>query len=431
MKAKPANTIIIILAIASMGPYVFVRQGIRVDHFVIYGITAFFIIRNYKDYIFSKKPIFLQLFLVFFSILILIFLSRTIIERSYISIYKVFADLDNYLQPILISVLVYHCVKDFSLNESWQIFLTALKTIMILLSVNAMLAISSIFYGPWFIKYFNTSGYIDEGQKSVFDVATRGGRFSGIFNQPIEAGVAYGSVFLVLIFILDQKKRVKDLPISNSFLLLGFVFIIAGGILSVSKAFFPLAFGLAFILLFFFFGVSSRQLLKGVLMSTPIVMGFIYWVFSKWDAAFYFIRLVSIAKGQNLISLYTSGRFGGDNPGERVVQDRLNNPELFLGKGLGSIQTPDSALLELLYFGGVLSLMIYLLFFIYSYYYIFKYKIFNRRISNFLLFFLTFILLSGLGAPVFGMNRSNIIFIIFYILCHNILFKSRQIKSNV
>ena len=106
MKAKPANTIIIILAIASMGPYVFVRQGIRVDHFVIYGITAFFIIRNYKDYIFSKKPIFLQLFLVFFSILILIFLSRTIIERSYISIYKVFADLDNYLQPILISVLV-------------------------------------------------------------------------------------------------------------------------------------------------------------------------------------------------------------------------------------------------------------------------------------------------------------------------------------
>lgn len=412
-----------------MGPYIFPTQGIRVDHFVIYIFSIYLIIKFKKDFYFSKKIIFIQLITITFFFLILQFFIRTFITLSYASIFKVFADLDNYLQPILLTFYIYYCIFRLDLNKLNDIFIYTFKIILILLSINTLLAISSIFFGPWFIEYFNTSGNVEEGAVTVFDIATRGGRFSGIFNQPIEAGVSYGLMLITSTYVYFQKK-IKQLEISTFFLSVSITFLFIGGILSVSKVFFPLAFFISFFIFIYYNRNKLLTILKTLSIIIIILFILIVTIFSQWEGSDYFLRLIYVAEDQDLVSLYTADRFGGDNVEGAIITKQLNNPDLVLGLGFGSIQTPDNAYLEILYFGGYFAILTYIIFFLTLFYYTVKYYKYDRNTSVFIISLLLFILLVGLGAPVFGMNRSNIFIITVLIFSFLILYKKRNYILN-
>jgi hypothetical protein len=407
-----------------MGPYIFPVQGIRIDHFVIYIMSIYLIFRNIKNFYYTKKNIFVQSILLTFLSLIIVFIARTFTTFSYASIFKVFADLDNYTQPILLTFILYYLIYDLKIEDISNIFIFIYKNICILLIVNTFLAISSIFYGPWFIEYFNTSGNVEEGAVTVFDIATRGGRFSGIFNQPIEAGVSYGLMLITSTYIYYQKKLNK-LIISNLFILISTIFIFIGGILSVSKVFFPLSFFISSIIFIYYNKNKLLTILKTVFSIFSILFILIVTIFSQWEGSDYFLRLIYIAEDQDLISLYTADRFSGDNNEGAIITKQLNNPDLVLGLGFGSIQTPDNAYLEILYFGGYIAIIIYLFFFIILFYFTFKYRNYDKNTSIFIFSLIIFILISGLGAPIFGMNRSNIFLVSILISTFILLYKKR------
>jgi hypothetical protein len=413
-----------------MGPYIFPVQGIRIDHFVIYIVSFFLILKNIKVIIYKKKMAFIQIFILTFLFLITIFFSRTFTTYSYASIFKVFADLDNYLQPILITLFIYICTKNLNLINLKELFIFIYKTISFLLIINTFLAISSIFFGPWFIEYFNTSGNVEEGVVTVFDIATRGGRFSGIYNQPIEAGVSFGIMLITTTYIFYQRKLSK-FNISIYFLSTSLIFIFIGGILSVSKVFFPLSFFISFLLFIFYNKNRFLNIAKTFLSLLIILLILVFTIFSQWEGSDYFLRLIYIAEDQDLISLYTADRFGGDNVNGAIISSQLKNPDLILGLGFGSIQTPDNAYLEILYFGGYFALLVYFLSFILLIYFTYKYYMYDKDIAIFLFSILFFILAAGLGAPIFGMNRSNIFLITIFVISFIILYKKRLIYNKI
>ena len=424
MDKKKASQILTVLLVSAMGPYVFPQLGIRTEHFVMYGLVAFFSLKSGLGFLVGKDKHVFMIVALFISLLLWVIIT-TFIFGSNPSINKVLADIDNYTQPIWLILITSYCVRRLKIDESLYVLINAIKTIIILLSINTVLSISSIFYGLWFLKYFNVAGEAQVGGdvfETVLEKAATHGRFTGIFNQPFEAGVSYGVCIISIIFLLILGKNSSSRLISPAFLKMGFVSTVVGGVLSVSKVFFPLSVFISFI----FFVVSSEKRFSKMvfskmflrsLFSTLIILFVVsYFLLDQWSGLDYFLRLINLGKDYSqdadLLELFTAGRFATSSGGTSVVTDRLNDPNLIFGYGLGSIQTPDSGYLEVLYFGGIFGIIIYL--FILSV--IFYFSIIRLRaqpaVAKYLISMLVFIVFTSLGAPVFGINRSNFFLII-------------------
>lgn len=421
MDEKKASQILTVLLISAMGPYVLPQMGIRVEHFVMYALIAFFSLKSGLGFLVGKDKHVFMIVVLFLSLL-LWFIITTIANGLNPSINKVLADIDNYTQPIWLILITSYCVRKLNTDESINVLTNAIKTIVILLGINTVISISSIFYGTWYLEYFNVAGESQVGGgdfETVLEKAATQWRYTGIFNQPFEAGVAYGVCLISIIFLLILERKLSSWRISPFFLKLGFVSTVVGGVLSVSKVFFPLSVFISFI----FFVVTSKGFSKKLfskmflrsLFSSLIILFIVsYFLLGQWEGLDYFLRLVNLGKDYSegdLLELFTAGRYSTSG-GSSVVTERLNDPNLIFGYGLGSIQTPDSGYLEVLYFGGIFGIIIYL--FILSA--IFYFSIIKLRaqptVAKYLVSMLMLSLLSGLGAPIFGMNRSNFFLII-------------------
>lgn len=432
MDEKKASQILTVLLVSAMGPYVLPQMGIRVEHFVMYALVAFFSLKSGLGFLVGKDKHVFMIVVLFLSLL-LWFIITTFLFGSNPSINKVLADIDNYTQPIWQILITSYCIRNLKTDESINVLIKAIKTIVVLLGINTVISISSIFYGTWYLEYFNVAG---EGQvggdvfETVLEGAASQGRFTGIFNQPFEAGVAYGVCLISVIFLLILERKLSSRLISPVFLKLGFVSTVLGGVLSVSKVFFPLSVFISFI----FFVVSSKgfskmlfskTFLRSLFSSLIILFVVSYFLLGQWAGLDYFLRLVNLGKDYaqegDLLELFTAGRFATSSAGTSVVSDRLNDPNLIFGYGLGSIQTPDSGYLELLYFGGVFGILIYLSILCAIFYFSIKGLFYQPALAKYLASMLVFIVFSNLGAPVFGINRSNFFILIPMIIGVHVL----------
>ena len=418
MNKKKASQILTVLLVSAMGPYVFPQLGIRTEHFVMYGLVIFFSLKSGLGFLVGKDKHVFMIVVLFLSLL-LWFIITTFLFGSNPSINKVLADIDNYTQSIWLILITSYCVRNLKTDESINVLINAIKTIVVLLGINTVISISSIFYGPWFLQYFNVAG---EGQvggdvfETVLEGAATQGRFTGIFNQPFEAGVAYGVCLISIIFLLILGDKLSFRLIRPAFLKMGFVSTVVGGVLSVSKVFFPLSVFISFI----FFVVASKgfskmlfskMFLRSLFSSLIILFVVSYFLLDQWSGLDYFLRLINLGKDYSqdadLLELFTAGRFATSSGGTSVVTDHLNDPNLIFGYGLGSIQTPDSGYLEVLYFGGVFGILIYLSILCAIFYFSIKGLFYQPALAKYLASMLVFIVFSSLGAPIFGINRSN------------------------
>lgn len=423
MDGKKASQILTVLLVSAMGPYVLPQMGIRVEHFVMYALVAFFSLKSGHSFLVGKDKHVFMIVVLFISLLLWLIIT-TFIFGSNPSINKVLADIDNYTQPIWLILITSYCVRRLKIDDSINVLINAIKTIIILLGINTIISISTIFYGTWYLEYFNVAG---EGQiggdvfETVLEGAARQGRFTGIFNQPFEAGVAYGVCIISIIFLLILGKNLSSRLISPAFLKVGFVSTVVGGVLSVSKVFFPLS---VFISIIFFVVASkgfskmlfSKMFLRSLFSSLILLFIVSYFLLGQWSGLDYFLRLVNFGKDfaqeGDLLELFTAGRYSISSGGTSVVTDRLNDPNLIVGYGLGSIQTPDSGYLEVLYFGGVFGILIYLSILCAIFYFSIKGLFYQPVLAKYLASMLVFIVFSSLGAPVFGINRSNFFLLI-------------------
>lgn len=431
MTKSKSSFILSLLLWSAMGPYLFPELGLRVEHIVMYGLLALFAIKTQLGVFFPRDRAILTLFVLFVSLLLITILVTAGSNYSP-SFRKVIADSENYTQPIVLILLTYHCIKNLQASELLSVFETVIRIIIVILSLNALLAVSSIFFGTWVLDYFNVGGEYEGGYRSVAAGAATQGRFSGIFNQPFEAGVAYGSCLLLIVTLKLLRKDVLPIKSSNTFLNFGLLLIFAGGFLAVSKVFFPLSIFVAICFLYLnknrFFKIlfSGRALVNTILFSIPAFV-FVIYAFNYWSGLDYLLRLVNfIGSDVDVIELFTAGRFSSSDSGQSVVGSKLGDANLIVGYGLGSIQAPDNAYLEILFFGGILGLLNYFLILFTLIFFSIRGLRHHPVIARYLLSLTLFVTLASVGAPVFGINRSNFFIIIPLVIIIRILSLTKQ-----
>ena len=245
-----------------------------------------------------------------------------------------------------------------------------------------------------------------QGQEgSVWQSAYDVGRYTGIFNQPIEAGIFYSVCLIGAVHAYRYGKM------NRIFLLLAMALIIFGGTASLSKNFIVLgtacAVGYAFLN-----KLLSRSLL--VILSIPIIaaapMGL-----QRLNIN-YITSLRDLYLDQGIIGALSAGRFGSEGGSVSMLfESLLVSGDWLTGRGLGSHLPLDSGYLEYFYQGGILSLAGYVL----ALAVLSKYGWANRthRDGPLLMVLMAYIWLSSAGGPTITASRTGIIVLILVCAC--------------
>lgn len=211
------------------------------------------------------------------------------------------AGLDNALLPLATIVTVAH----WCATHSMQRLLTAITRVLVVaMSLNAVVALAGCLFGldsmPWLRRFWAADGT----STYVAELAQQMGRFSGVFNQPAEAGIAYTLAALSLAYL--QKRRQVPALWAN----IAWVLIVVGGLLTLSKVFVG---GLVLALLVVL-AYRTHVVRTGVVaLGTAAVMvgaSLAGW-FSGWGASVMagWYRY-SVEAGDSPLYTITAGRFG-------------------------------------------------------------------------------------------------------------------------
>lgn len=189
---------------------------------------------------------------------------------------------------------------------------------------------------------------------SVWDNSVAVGRYPGLFNQPLEAGVFYSVALMaqVWLFRFGRKKT-----ISNT---IGLIAIVAGGMASFSKNFSLL--GMFVALLF-----STQIGLVGFWSVLVLVIGcaaVIPMFIAQLNPA-YFDSLLDLYREGGILLAVSAGRLGSSETGvSQLFSELWDRDYWILGRGLGSHLPLDSGYLEYFYQGGIVAIGGYLIFLI-------------------------------------------------------------------
>ena len=412
---KNAVAIITILLISAFGPYLS-NKGIRTEHVVIYllGPIASLILLMRKKTLLNYKYI-LWLFMSLLLILIIV-TTVTIINGNYVSTYKLIAEIENFLQPIVIMVIVAAFVKNFTITSLFNLLNRASCVVIILLSLNSVLAIISSFTDIY--NYLSIFYGDFQLESSVASLSMQMGRYSGVFNQPFESGVTYSMGFILWTYLVAKKMK----PSIIDYILV--VLLIVGGCLSVSKVF--ILGGIPLGLIFLVITKRGRIFLNWTGIAVLIPSGIVAWSFmTQWSGYDFMMRLFRSGSSNldinDYVDLFTAGRFGGETT-VITIWSYVANVSPFYGLGFASITGAiDNGFLLYFVQGGIVALILFLL----SLFIIGRLSIKNYTNVEGKLLMIIFILIIGasMGAPVYTINRfSTVLWTILPVLfCINII----------
>ena len=417
------DTLLILLIIASFGPYI-TNNGLRTEHFLIYGILPLAVVTLMlrKRTIISYFPLFLILLLLLF-ITLWTFLVTFIGVKNCESFHKVIAHLENYVQPIAIILIAGAFINLYSQERVIVTFRKACLFLISLLLLNTIIAVSSIFFdiSNW-IRYFVCApGSIGV---TVWSRAVSMGRYSGIFNQPMESGLTYSLGLFSWIYFTQKSKKIS---IIHYLMLFG---LLIGGILSVSKVFILIGIPLFFIYLILE-GRLKYVLDRRFIVSSMLSIAVIIMICKAWKGFGYFARLFNISGKSisELIQLYTAGRFGAEHSGIKYLFTYVWGKSPFHGLGFAAATTLDNAYLEFFIQGGLVALFGYL-FILAVIGFVGLSQCRRNKEGRFVFILFIFIVLSGVGAPVITINRFSTLFWLFLIMLFSIIFLSQFEKSS-
>jgi hypothetical protein len=247
--------------------------------------------------------------------------------------------------------------------------------------------------------------WTQQQEGSVWSNAFDVGRYTGVFNQPIEAGIFYS---LCLIGAVHAYRYGKMNRIA---LLLAMALIIFGGSASLSKNFIVLgaacAVGYAFMN-----KLLSRWLM--VILSIPIIA--VAPIGLERVNINYIASIRDLYLDQGLIGALSAGRFGTEGGSVALLFESLmETGDGWTGRGLGSQLPLDSGYLEYFYQGGILSLAGYLMALATLSLYGWKNR--AHRDGQLLLVLMAYIWLSSAGGPTITASRTGIILLILISAC--------------
>ena len=250
---------------------------------------------------------------------------------------------DNILLPLALMLMIWSVVSD---EDAEPLLIRACKIIAVAMTVNGLIALlatvldlTSVLRPFWANENVVTT---------TSDLAAQMGRFSGIFNQPAEAGALYGIAGIAAIYAWNRRPLLLALLVTV---------ITLGGLISVSKIF--LFGGFPAIAIYWLWSQRGHRKLSGLLVLALIAGGLIQsGLLDEWTGADFLGRLFATTD-QGFFSLYSAGRFEEDSTFVTVVDQALAyNP--ISGVGAAGWRTPyDGAVAETLVVGGILGLLLY------------------------------------------------------------------------
>jgi hypothetical protein len=393
---KNSYYVLLIVICSSISPYII--GGIRLESFIIYPAFIYIV---FRACVIRKIKIsswtFPYLCLLFSAVTPVI--TNTLIENNnYYVQYS--AAINTLLAPsclLLFYVKVIPSLNKEEIVNSLKIFqmLTVFLVIFVVLSTYMDLSMLT--------KYFIRAGSIGI---SVSDLAKTMGRYTGLFSQPVEAGVFYScsAIITVYLSVINRLSRCQAWLLFNSSCL--------GGILAFTKLYMFLGLPLALILL-----NKYDKKLFGLIVIPPLIFSVVFGV------AFFLINFDTMINSYlalydhgGFIYMITAGRLGGSDSTTGSVYIEIIDKALFTGFGIGNnYYALDSAYLLYFFQGGIISLSFYLIgllyFFINSLY--LKSKNVNVVFLRYTSFF---VLLGSNGGPVINANRANIVMIFILVL---------------
>lgn len=410
-----------LLIISAFGPYLSISLGVKTDNLVAYLFASlFFVFAITRRSVNFNKPILLMFYLWTFTFIFLVI--RTFMAGDMESLSAVIAECKNFTQPLAILTVFLFCFYNTDEKQRKTAISKACKVLVLFLCINTLWILLGFFVDLTPINHF-----FWKGEESTAAKAMTNGRYSGVFNQPMEAGVAYSIGLLAWLYLVENK--VIDVKVLS---MIKLILMIAGGLLTVSKVF---MIGGLFLFVMGTFLVKNvrKRILRILLLLFTIGYPLNYYLVNTWDGLSFLLRFFdSNSYQQGFVSLITAGRYGGNNSQQSEFFSNIWQSSPIYGEGLGSQQVLDSGFFHFFADGGLIGLVFYVIILLTFCCLCFQFVNHTRLSSEtkFFFFLVVLIILSSFGAPVLTLNRSSAILWVFIGLLLNYLSLQMKGKSN-
>ncbi|MGE7650478.1 hypothetical protein ACQKM1_22285 [Peribacillus frigoritolerans] len=421
----------ILLLVSAFGPYLSISLGVKTDNLVTYSFGLLFLFYALTNKSVKIKKSLLLLFVVWVCAFLFLLL-RTLAEWDIVSVSAVIAECKNFTQPIAILMMFLFTFFMNKETDPKELIRKSSWTLVILLSLNTIW----IFIG-FFIDQTMINQYFWRGDESVASRAMTMGRYSGIFNQPMEAGAAYCIGLFAWLYLAEN--RFMNIRLKPTLLL---ILLVSGGLLTVSKVF--LFGGLIMFLGGTLFVKPVRiRIIRLTILVFLIGFPIYYYLLHTWDGINYLFRFFGHnSQQQGLLNLLTAGRYGGSNSQQSDFFSEIFKSSPIYGEGLGSQQVLDSGFFHFFANGGLIGLGFYLLILLTLCYSIIKFYFYTKFSSEtkFFIGITLLVIIASFGSPVFTLNRSSVILWLFIGLLLNYLSfviqnkageQTEPVKSNI
>jgi hypothetical protein len=333
---------VLIMIISSFGPYLV--GGIRTDQVVIYGLLGLVLIARRRV---RATPL-AQLTFATWLVYDLVAFVGAVSPVELISVFprgSILSGLNHLTGPLAVMLIVWAFVPPQAANE---LLTAAARLIAFLMAGNAVIAfaMTRIDLEPFLRRFWAAAGPGD----TVAQLAATMGRVPGIFNQPAEAGLAYGIAGLSACYVWRTQPN-------RLFLLL--IPIILGGLLSISKVF--ILGGLPLILWSVWRSKVGRGRITLLMVGAAPLLGL-----AQSESANQWVVLQNLesyvnVSGSNILSTYTAGRMGS-NASLTSLWDEVTRVDPWFGFGAGGIQVAyDNGWAEAYVMAGLVGMLCYTL----------------------------------------------------------------------
>lgn len=398
-----------LLLCAALGPYL--TAGLRFDHVAILllGAVSVLLVLLMR----ATVPIRFQILITILLVgAVITMISDSIVAPKY-RLASYTSGIGRMLLPAVIMLIcAFLLAKKRALDEAHAKYY--FSVIVWVAALSGFITVLSLFLDLSWIESFYSVG----GEAGVWSQAKSLGRYTGLFNQPLEAGVFYSTALFVVVFITHSSVKVNW---NKTFFL---VLIVAGGALSLSKNFMVVGSVLSLYLLY---SLSKKVFFRTLVVAlfAIFLIGLAFLTFSE-DSLYFIESLIDIYENDGLMSAMTAGRFGGfegEKTDVEILFSRLFDISPLTGFGVNTQLPLDNGYLEYGYQGGIFAMMSNVMFFVVLLFYSL------RSVSDYskLLFVLAIYgLIASMGGPVITANRANISYVFCICIC---LYYSRTPRS--
>ena len=343
---------IITVTISVFGPYVV--GNIRTEQLVVLLSAAAVLIFGWPRMLSAVSFPPMPILMLWLELLVVISLA-TIWPPSYLGGYEQLPipnAFGAFILPLALMMLTWYWTLVMATRE---IIVTISRTIVVAMVGNSVLSVFQVMTNNVALvsvlpRFWSATFASNTSLKPVAVLAAENGRFTGIFNQPAEAGIAYGIALFGLIFLVQVRQG----GWSRSFLLGGTCLCI-GGILTISKIFLIGALPISALLI-----VRDRRRRARAVGWIGVLAG-IYWLLSVNGALPVWRNGGKMLSGLvdptgSLIRTFSAGRYGsGGSLG--ALGTNLLHLSPWVGFGAGGVNVAyDSMWIETLAVAGLFGI---------------------------------------------------------------------------